>query len=194
MTGKTLQRWRKARGLTQAQLAKKAGLHRVSVAQIESGRRTQLPMETRRRLAKALKVPLATLLDESPKRKGKGIDIMGALSQSEERIKIVPSPMKDGGVYEAALRFVLTRQWYDDPVMLVHGSISSGAEKFQDFAWVENSGTGFTYDAIHQGWIPTKDFRTFLYATGSARYTRAQAIEKLAATGSWGPWPKGTDR
>lgn len=62
MIGNTLKRWRLARGLTQSQLAKKAGLHRVSVAQIESGRREQPTMTTRRRLAKALKIDLQLLL------------------------------------------------------------------------------------------------------------------------------------
>jgi transcriptional regulator with XRE-family HTH domain len=57
-----LKRTREARGLTQEELARKAGLHRVYVAQIEA--QTKVPsLGTLEKLAKALKVKIAELLE-----------------------------------------------------------------------------------------------------------------------------------
>ncbi len=59
--GMNLKRLREANGLTQAALAKKAKLHRVSLARMEA--QTIIPtVRTLERLAKALKVDVAELL------------------------------------------------------------------------------------------------------------------------------------
>lgn len=54
---------RKQRKLSQEALAAKAGIHRVSLANIERGAR-QPTLDTLERLAKALGVPLVRLLTE----------------------------------------------------------------------------------------------------------------------------------
>jgi transcriptional regulator with XRE-family HTH domain len=60
--GMTLQRLRKARGMTQAELAKKAKLHRIYVAQIEG--QTKVPsLAALEKLAKALRVKVGRLLE-----------------------------------------------------------------------------------------------------------------------------------
>jgi DNA-binding XRE family transcriptional regulator len=59
----TLKRLRKRRGWTQPVLARKAGLAEVSIARLECGMRTDPRISTLRKLAKALKVPITTLLD-----------------------------------------------------------------------------------------------------------------------------------
>jgi transcriptional regulator with XRE-family HTH domain len=60
--GATLQRLRKARGMTQAELAKKAKLHRIYVAQIEG--QTKVPsLAALEKLAKALRVQVGRLLE-----------------------------------------------------------------------------------------------------------------------------------
>ncbi len=51
---------RGARGMTQEQLAHKAGLSRAYVARLETGRHNP-PVLTLARIAKALKVPMADL-------------------------------------------------------------------------------------------------------------------------------------
>lgn len=58
-----LRKLREARGWTQEQLAGKAGLHRVSITQIEIGRRKNPDLDTRKKLAKALGVEITELLD-----------------------------------------------------------------------------------------------------------------------------------
>ena len=58
----TLQRLRKSRGMTQAELAKKAKLHRIYVAQIEG--QTKVPsLAALEKLAKALGVKVGRLLE-----------------------------------------------------------------------------------------------------------------------------------
>lgn len=52
---------RKRAGLTQAALAKKVGVHQVTIARIESGARHP-SMTLLQRIARALGVPLAELL------------------------------------------------------------------------------------------------------------------------------------
>jgi DNA-binding XRE family transcriptional regulator len=52
--GEYVRRLRQGRQMTQAQLAQAAGLHRQSVAKIESGRTTRLQMRARNGLAHAL--------------------------------------------------------------------------------------------------------------------------------------------
>ena len=62
--GKQLQRLRTHRGLTQEQLAVKAGLVRVYVTKLELGEHDPT-LSTLVRLAKALRVPVTELLGES---------------------------------------------------------------------------------------------------------------------------------
>jgi transcriptional regulator with XRE-family HTH domain len=60
--GVTIKRFRERRGLTQEALAKKAGLHRVYVAQIEG--QTKVPsLAALEKLAKALRVKVGRLLE-----------------------------------------------------------------------------------------------------------------------------------
>lgn len=57
-----VKRWRTKRQLTQQALADKVGIHRVYVAQLEAGTKTP-SLRTLQRLAKALRVKVADLLD-----------------------------------------------------------------------------------------------------------------------------------
>ena len=60
--GMTIQRWRTKRKLTQAELARRAGIHRIYLAQIEG--QTKVPsLATLERLAKALRVKVSALVD-----------------------------------------------------------------------------------------------------------------------------------
>ena len=61
--GLRLQRARKARGITQAQLARKIGLPRPSYANIESGRQ-RIPLDVVWRAAVALDLSMTTLVPE----------------------------------------------------------------------------------------------------------------------------------
>lgn len=59
----TLKRLREARGMTQAELATKAKVHRIYIAQIEG--RTKVPsIPALERIAKVLKVKLRDLFEE----------------------------------------------------------------------------------------------------------------------------------
>lgn len=58
-----LRKLREARGLTQAELAERAGLHRVYLTQVEGGVKTNPSLDTLQRLAKALGVPVRELLE-----------------------------------------------------------------------------------------------------------------------------------
>ncbi len=60
---KTLRRLREAKGLTQGELADRAGLHRVYVTKLETGAETNPTLDTLRCLAKALGVPTSKLLE-----------------------------------------------------------------------------------------------------------------------------------
>jgi transcriptional regulator with XRE-family HTH domain len=60
--GKVLKRIREKRKLTQAALAKKVGVHQVTIARIETGERNP-SMDLLQRLAKALKVKVGRLLE-----------------------------------------------------------------------------------------------------------------------------------
>ena len=61
--GAKIKRLREGRGWTQGELAKKAGLHIVSIGQIEAGMRQNPALLTRKKLAKALGVDITELLD-----------------------------------------------------------------------------------------------------------------------------------
>ncbi len=54
--------WRTKRQLTQQALADKVGIHRVYLAQLEAGTKTP-SLRTLQRLAKALRIKVADLLD-----------------------------------------------------------------------------------------------------------------------------------
>jgi transcriptional regulator with XRE-family HTH domain len=59
--GQAVRRWRRRRGLTQEQLAARAGLSRPFVARVETGR--QLPaLPTLAKIARALRVKVTRLL------------------------------------------------------------------------------------------------------------------------------------
>lgn len=58
-----IREFRKARGLTQAQLGEAVGLHQTQIGNIENGARS-LTLEWSRRIAKALGVTVADLLSE----------------------------------------------------------------------------------------------------------------------------------
>lgn len=61
--GAKLRRLRKAKGLSQEELARRSGLLQVYIARIEAGQIVSPRIETRRKLAKALVVPITELLD-----------------------------------------------------------------------------------------------------------------------------------
>jgi transcriptional regulator with XRE-family HTH domain len=63
-TGEKLKRLRRGRALTQAELAEKAGISQSTVAQIEGGDRPTPHPGTLGKLAKALEVSPADLLDD----------------------------------------------------------------------------------------------------------------------------------
>ncbi|MFI5341958.1 MAG: helix-turn-helix domain-containing protein [Candidatus Methylomirabilales bacterium] len=58
-----LRRWRRERELTQAELAKKAGVTKLYISQLETGLRDNPSLPVLRRLAKALGVSAGELLD-----------------------------------------------------------------------------------------------------------------------------------
>jgi transcriptional regulator with XRE-family HTH domain len=68
MLHQTIRRLREQAGLTQEVLARRAGIHRVTLGEIEAGRE-EPRLDTLRRLARALNVSVADLLSE---RKGGG--------------------------------------------------------------------------------------------------------------------------
>jgi transcriptional regulator with XRE-family HTH domain len=57
-----VKRLREAKGLTQAELAKKAKVTQPYITMLESGQRKEPSLATLRRLAKALGVPVTELL------------------------------------------------------------------------------------------------------------------------------------
>jgi len=69
--GGNLLRIRQARRLSQESLAERAGIHRMQISLFETGQRQPL-LETLVRLAGALEVPLATLLEGIAFRPGPG--------------------------------------------------------------------------------------------------------------------------
>jgi transcriptional regulator with XRE-family HTH domain len=72
MNAKTLKRYRAARGWTQAELARRARVARVTVARLEGTRRWTPELMTAQRIAKALAVPLGALLDGPGKVEAEG--------------------------------------------------------------------------------------------------------------------------
>ncbi len=61
--GRTIRRRRMARGLTQEELAKRAGIGRPYLTLLERGYRTNPTVPVRKRLARALGVPITKLLE-----------------------------------------------------------------------------------------------------------------------------------
>lgn len=61
--GKRIRELRLAAGLTQAELARRTGIHRPNIARVEAGRHTP-SLETLARLAQAIGVPTTRVLDE----------------------------------------------------------------------------------------------------------------------------------
>ncbi len=70
--GKTVRKLRTASGMTQAQLAERAGLAVESVSRLETGRLTNLTIDVAERLARSLSVALPDLFEPAaaPKRAG----------------------------------------------------------------------------------------------------------------------------
>jgi transcriptional regulator with XRE-family HTH domain len=62
--GQHVRALREAKAFTQEELAERSGLHRVYLAQLESGRNHNPRLDTLRRLAKALGVSVADLVIE----------------------------------------------------------------------------------------------------------------------------------
>lgn len=60
---RNLKQLRKTRGLTQEALARKAGFTLPYIGRIEIAAHPEVPISTLERLAKALKVPVAALLE-----------------------------------------------------------------------------------------------------------------------------------
>jgi transcriptional regulator with XRE-family HTH domain len=61
--GNVLKRLRNQRGWTQRELARRARLAIVTIGQIEADMRKTPTLDTRKKLAKALRVPVTDLLD-----------------------------------------------------------------------------------------------------------------------------------
>jgi len=61
--GQRIRELRLAAGLTQAELARRTGIHRPNIARVEAGRHTP-SLETLARLATAIGVPTTAVLDE----------------------------------------------------------------------------------------------------------------------------------
>lgn len=66
--GERIKRLRQADGLSQPQLAAKAGIDQGGLSKIERGLTTNVTLEILRRLAKALGCSVADLLDEEDKK------------------------------------------------------------------------------------------------------------------------------
>ncbi len=62
LVGKRVYYYRKARGLTQAKLAEKAGLHNTYIGQVERGEKNAT-LDTIWRISRALKVPVTSLFE-----------------------------------------------------------------------------------------------------------------------------------
>ena len=61
--GAVLKRLREGRGLTQLELAKTAGVAQGYISALEAGQKNNPSVAVMRKLAKALNVPISTLLD-----------------------------------------------------------------------------------------------------------------------------------
>lgn len=68
--GDRLRRARREQGMTQEELAERAGLSRELIAKIEQGRRQSVRLTTLTRLAQSLDVPLSELADNRPRLDG----------------------------------------------------------------------------------------------------------------------------
>ncbi len=62
--GERLKRLREIKGLSQNELAKRAGVHRPTISELEAGRQQDVTVETAKRLARALGVSLGLLVGE----------------------------------------------------------------------------------------------------------------------------------
>ncbi len=62
--GERLKSLRELKGLSQNELARRAGINRPTISELESGRQQDVTVETARRLARALEVSLNMLVGE----------------------------------------------------------------------------------------------------------------------------------
>ena len=70
MTKLFIQAWRTHRGLTQAALAERSGVHEITISNIERGAYTNLRLATLAKLARALRVTVPDLFYEPPAGRG----------------------------------------------------------------------------------------------------------------------------
>ena len=63
--GQRLKMFRELAGLTQGELAHRAGIHRPTITAVENGRQVDVTLETARRLARALRISLDRLVGDS---------------------------------------------------------------------------------------------------------------------------------
>ena len=63
--GQRLKMFRELAGLTQGELARRAGINRPTITALENGRQLDVTLETARRLARALKISLDRLVGDS---------------------------------------------------------------------------------------------------------------------------------
>jgi transcriptional regulator with XRE-family HTH domain len=87
--GQTILIWRSSRGLSQSQLAQKAGLSRPNLSQIESGKR-DVTVGTLRRIAFALQVNPGTLVD------GEAPGIKKGEKLSRQKMELLAAAVADG--------------------------------------------------------------------------------------------------
>jgi transcriptional regulator with XRE-family HTH domain len=67
-----LKDWRAMRGLTQAELAEKAGVTQPTISDIENGVSKSVSFDVLDRLARALTVEPGALIERVPEKRGKG--------------------------------------------------------------------------------------------------------------------------
>lgn len=80
MTKLFLRDWRTHRGLTQAALAERSGVHVITISATERGRYTNLRLATLEKLARALRVQVPDLFFEPPA--GRGAKAAGKAKRS----------------------------------------------------------------------------------------------------------------
>ena len=78
--GERLKRLREIKGLSQNELAKRSGVHRPTISELEAGRQQDVTVETARRLARALGVSLGLLAgkEDDSEVEPAGVALVGA--------------------------------------------------------------------------------------------------------------------